>query len=73
VAQQHGSRSASEPTNLYKSSRVRHSAASRFFIRIGQVGRASEPRDPYTLPLFPLVLILDADGSLAADARHLLG
>lgn len=38
-------------------------AHARFFVRIGQVGRATEARDPYTLPLFPLLhtLALDLD------------
>lgn len=47
------------------------SAAARFFIRIGQVGRATEDHDR-TLPLFPLPLILDCEGVLSSDARHLL-
>lgn len=45
-------------------------AAARFFIRVEQVGQATQ-RDERTLPLFPLVLILEADGTLAEDARHL--
>lgn len=49
---------------------LRHNAAARFFLRVEQVGRTTQ-RDPHTLPLFPLVLILEADGTLAADARHL--
>lgn len=48
-------------------------ASARFFIRVGQVGRVDDrKRDDFTLPLFPLTLILDADGTLAADARHLI-
>jgi hypothetical protein len=47
-------------------------AASRFFLRVGQVGRASEITDTYTRPLFSLALILEADGTLAADARRVL-
>lgn len=43
-----------------------------FFLRIGQVKTASERRCQVTAPLFPLALILDADGTLAADARHLV-
>lgn len=32
-------------------------AVARFFVRIGQVGRARAPKDEHTLPLFPLVMI----------------
>ncbi len=47
-------------------------AAAQFFLRIGQV-QASQPwRDEWTAPLFPLHLILDADGTLADDAKHLI-
>lgn len=46
-------------------------ASARFFLRAGQAGEAKRPRDEYTLPLFPLPLILDAEGLLATDARHL--
>ena len=47
--------------------------SARFFLRIGQVGRTADGlRDDYTLPLFPLVLILQADGTLAHDAKHLI-
>ena len=46
-------------------------AAAKFFLRIGQV-QASQPwRDEWTAPLFSLPLILDAEGTLAKDARHL--
>lgn len=48
-------------------------AAAKFFVRIGQTGRATEQRDTYTRPLFSLALILDADGTLADDAKHLVG
>lgn len=52
--------------------RESNSAAARFFIRIGQAGRAAEShRDAYTGYLFPLPLIMDAEGLLADDARHL--
>jgi len=44
----------------------------RFFLRIGQVKTASERRCEHTMPLFPLALILDADGTLARDACHLV-
>jgi len=44
-------------------------AAARFFVRIGQTGRAAESRrDPISLPLFPLPLILEAEG-LARKSR----
>lgn len=46
-------------------------ASGRFFVRIGQVGRATETRDPYTRQLFPLPVLIDAEGLLAPDARHL--
>jgi hypothetical protein len=49
-----------------------HSAASRFFIRIGQAGAAAPKRDEVTLPLFSLPLIMDCEGVLAGDARHLV-
>ena len=46
-------------------------AAAKFFLRIGQV-QASQPwRDEWTAPLFSLPLILDAEGTLAEDAKHL--
>lgn len=51
-----------------------NNAVSTFFVRIGQIGRAAEAhRDDYTLPLFPLWLILDADGTLADDCAALSG
>lgn len=47
-------------------------AAGRFFVRVGQAGRAAEShRDPYSGYLFPLAVIMDAQGELARDARHL--
>lgn len=47
-------------------------AVARFFVRIGQAGRAAEAHiDRYTIPLFPLPVIMDAEGLLAPDARHL--
>jgi hypothetical protein len=49
-----------------------NSASSRFFIRIGQAGGAAPKRDEATLPLFSLPLIMDAEGVLAQDARHLV-
>jgi hypothetical protein len=50
---------------------LRDRARSAFHVRIGQVGRATR-RCERTLPLFPLVLILDADGTLAREVRHLV-
>ena len=47
------------------------SARSRFFLRIAQAGHAHEQKDTQTMPLFPLVLILAADLTLAEDAKHL--
>ena len=47
-------------------------ARAEFFIGVGSVSARDELiRDDYTLPLFPLPLILEADGTLATDARHL--
>ena len=41
-------------------------------LRVGQVGRSARRRRcEHTLPLFALVLILDADGTLAPAARGL--
>lgn len=48
-------------------------SSARFFLKIGQAGRAAAPRDEYTLPLFPLVLILDAEGLLSDEAKQLAG
>ena len=53
-------------------SRATHAAAARFFIRIGQAGAAAPKRDEVTLPLFSLPLIMDCEGVLAGDARHLV-
>jgi hypothetical protein len=47
-------------------------AIGKFFLRIGQVKTSSERRCEWTMPLFPLPLILDADGTLAEDARYLV-
>lgn len=46
-----------------------NSAAARFFIRIAQKSRGPW-RDEHTLPLFPLPLILKAEGLLARDAQQ---
>jgi len=51
----------------------RRRAIRTFMVRVGQVGRTSRRiRCEHTMPLFPLVLILDADGSLREDARELV-
>lgn len=44
-------------------------AASLFFMGIGRV---HIPREEYSDHLFPLALIMDAQGELAQDARHLV-
>jgi len=45
-------------------------AAAKFFVRIGAVQRRRvNQHDTITRPLFPIWLILDADGTLAKDAR----
>lgn len=44
-------------------------AAAGFFIG---VARARSGRCEHTLPLFPLVLLLDAEGWLADDAKRLV-
>lgn len=49
-----------------------NAAIGKFFLRIGQV-KASQPwRDEWTIPLFSLPLIMDAEGLLADEARHLV-
>ena len=51
----------------------RKRAIATFMVRVGQVGRtARRKRCEYTLPLIPLVLILEADGTLRGDARELV-
>lgn len=51
----------------------RETAISGFFMRVEHVRRtAAGNRCELTRPLFPLVLILDADGTLAADCRPLV-
>lgn len=47
-----------------------HDARAFFFARVERHG-INTARDERTLPLFPLVLILEADGTLAAGCRHL--
>ena len=44
---------------------------STFFMRVAQVGHADDRFDRVTLPLFPLALILEADGTLADRAKHI--
>ena len=46
-------------------------AHARFFAGIASRQRDAEARCQWTAPLFPLVLILEADGTLAPDARRL--
>lgn len=44
--------------------------SARFFLRIGQAGRAAAPkRDPYTGELFGIAEYLRCEGLLAKDAR----
>lgn len=45
-------------------------AMASFFLRVEQVGQ-QDTRCEHTLPLFPLWLILEADGTLAEDAKHI--
>lgn len=42
-------------------------SAARFFIGVGRAARASQPRDQQTLPLFPLPLIVEAEGLRAKE------
>lgn len=64
-------RPALSPTEKAREARAER-ATARFFLRIGQAGRASKHYDEFSGYLFPLPLILDAEGTLAADARHLV-
>jgi hypothetical protein len=41
-------------------------ASARFFLRAGRA-KGERCGDEYTLPLFPLTLILEAEGLLASD------
>lgn len=43
------------------------SAASNFLLRVNQAKRWDDRFDRETFPLFPLWLILEADGTLAED------
>lgn len=57
------------PTPLERRKR----AIKTFMVRVGQVRRTMyRQRCEHTLPLFPLVLILDADVTLRTDARPLV-
>lgn len=58
---------ALQPDLLPDSAKAR-TAAARFFVGIAQIAHATEERDPYTRPLFPLTLILEAEGLLAEGA-----
>ena len=44
-------------------------AAAQFFVGVARQRKASEKRCAHTAPLWPLLLILDADGSLRKDCR----
>lgn len=49
-----------------------HRYERKFFLRVGQAGRAAEAHvDRISGYLFPLPVIMDAQGDLAQDARHL--
>lgn len=56
-------------TDSYNASRRKLAATAAFFLRIGQVKTVTERRCEWTAPLFPLALILDADGTLAQAAN----
>lgn len=45
--------------------------SSRFFLKIGQAGRTSEPRDTETLPLFSFMDFMRCEGLLASDYAYL--
>lgn len=47
-------------------------AMARFHLRVGQAGRAAHRCD-YTLPLIPLLVILEADGTLRPEIDAALG
>jgi hypothetical protein len=46
-------------------------ARARVFLKVAQAS-SRRWRDEATMPLFTLSIILDAEGTLAADARHVL-
>ncbi len=43
-----------------------------FMMGVGRVKARTDPKDIHTRPLFPLWLILDADGTLAAPLRGIV-
>jgi hypothetical protein len=45
-------------------------AAAKFFLRIGQV-QTAQPREEWSDYLFPLWLLMDSQGELAKDAKHI--
>jgi hypothetical protein len=45
-------------------------ALARFFAGIGCASHAMKKYDPYTLPLFSLTMIMDAEGLLARDFKR---
>jgi hypothetical protein len=48
-----------------------HKAKAAFFMGVGRA-RGLHCGDEYSLPLFPLVLIMQAEGLLARDASRIL-
>lgn len=46
-------------------------ASSAFFLRLGQAKHIDERYDQETLPLWPLLIIMAADGTLTPDATRL--
>lgn len=57
--------SAKKRPKVPKSERAR----ARFFVRVGAQHHKHLPKDTETLPLFPLVLLMQAEGLLAADVK----
>ena len=57
---------------VYCGARCTGRAANRgFMMGVGRIKRRTEQHDIYTRPLFPLWLILGADGTLAEGVRDL--
>jgi hypothetical protein len=50
----------------------RQKSAARFFLRVAQAGTAAKVYDEETRPLFPLPLLMQAEGTLAPDAARRL-
>lgn len=50
-----------------------NAAIGKFFLGIGQVKASQRWTDEWSDYIFPLPLILDAEGTLAEDAKHLVG